>query len=359
MSLQSYHVTPTCISVSLDNRPRVILSSHMNFKKLRQELKKGENSDLGVIRDLIDIPSFIARVTSGRVQVGDAGVKFDGKPLKNVMCERLIQMMNEGFDIQPMAKFLDKVMDNPSDSAREELFLWLEESQMSFTPDGDFLAYKKVDEEYNSYHRLPDGSKLYNGIGETVTMDRDSVDPDRHQTCSAGLHFAAFSYLSSYYGSTGRVVILKINPANVVAIPEDYNNAKGRAWEYEVVGEVPQNECEDAFSKSVSSGYGDYVWHDYGEQFDDDHEDDLESQLEDVAEMRRTQVNTAIKRGEQAAAQASSKSERTVEHKGVELDIDDVAQSVKDNGQRATARALSVPRTTLQGWLKKFGLKKK
>ena len=36
-------------------------------------------------------------------------------------------------------------------------------------------------------------------------------------------------------------MILKINPANVVAIPADYNNTKGRCCEYEVAGEYTED----------------------------------------------------------------------------------------------------------------------
>jgi hypothetical protein len=33
-------------------------------------------------------------------------------------------------------------------------------------------------------------------------------------------------------------VILKINPRDVVSIPSDYNNSKGRACRYEIAGEL-------------------------------------------------------------------------------------------------------------------------
>jgi hypothetical protein len=33
-------------------------------------------------------------------------------------------------------------------------------------------------------------------------------------------------------------MIVKINPADVVSIPSDYDNTKGRTWRYEVVGEI-------------------------------------------------------------------------------------------------------------------------
>jgi hypothetical protein len=42
--------------------------------------------------------------------------------------------------------------------------------------------------------------------------------------------------LNSFGGE--RIVILKINPRDVVSIPTDYNNSKGRACRYEIIGEL-------------------------------------------------------------------------------------------------------------------------
>jgi hypothetical protein len=55
------------------------------------------------------------------------------------------------------------------------------------------------------------------------------------------LHFCSQEYLPHFGGSDSRVVIVKINPRDVVSIPTDYNNAKGRACRYEVIGEVGAN----------------------------------------------------------------------------------------------------------------------
>jgi hypothetical protein len=70
-------------------------------------------------------------------------------------------------------------------------------------------------------------------------MPREQVDKDRNNTCSVGLHFCSKDYLSSYGGASGHTMIVKINPADVVSIPSDYDNTKGRTWKYEVVGEIP------------------------------------------------------------------------------------------------------------------------
>jgi hypothetical protein len=52
-------------------------------------------------------------------------------------------------------------------------------------------------------------------------------------------------------------MIVKINPADVVSIPSDYNNAKGRACRYEVIGEHT-SETTEAFRTPV--------WRDYRDQ---------------------------------------------------------------------------------------------
>jgi hypothetical protein len=50
------------------------------------------------------------------------------------------------------------------------------------------------------------------------------------------------------------VMILKINPADVVSIPTDYDGAKGRCCAYEVVAEVVGDPAV-AFTKAVNGEY--------------------------------------------------------------------------------------------------------
>jgi hypothetical protein len=95
-----------------------------------------------------------------------------------------------------------------------------------------------------------------NSIGKIVEMERNEVDDNKDQTCSTGLHFCSQDYLPHFgNGYDSRVVILKINPADVVSIPSDYNNAKGRACKYEVVGEIGNDgdKIDNAFNKPVQS----------------------------------------------------------------------------------------------------------
>ena len=156
-------------------------------------------------------------------------------------------MMSEGFDIKPMVNFLYNLMQNPLQSAIAELYDFLEACDLPLTKDGCFMAYKKIRSNYKDIH----SGTMDNSPGKIVEMPRDNVNEDRMQTCSRGLHFCSKSYLPHFGSSEGnRIVLVKVNPKDVVSIPADYNNAKGRACKYEVISEHT-GDIDMAFTKSV------------------------------------------------------------------------------------------------------------
>jgi len=165
--------------------------------------------------------------------------EFDGLTvdLERSISDRIIRMHTEGFDCGPMVNFISNLYSNPSNTAIDELYQFIEKSELPITEDGHFIAYKVVKDDYTDVYT----GTMDNHVGMRPSMPRAMVDTDRHNTCSKGLHFCSKSYLNQY-GSTNRgddrCMLVKINPANVVSIPSDYENAKGRTWTYEVVGEV-------------------------------------------------------------------------------------------------------------------------
>jgi hypothetical protein len=147
-----------------------------------------------------------------------------------------------------MVNFMHNLMKNPSKRSVDELYGFLEKNNLPLTPDGHFLAYKKVRRDFKDIH----SGTMDNSPGTIVEMERNQVDDNKDQTCSTGLHFCGLSYLDHFGGSDSRVVIVKIDPADVVSIPSDYNGAKGRACRYEVIGEMGVK-AEDAFTAPVQT----------------------------------------------------------------------------------------------------------
>jgi hypothetical protein len=238
------------INMVLDGTAYAIGSDHVNYKAIANALKEGKHED---VLDLIDIPAAISVASAGVVEVVDGEVLYHGEALHNCMTDRILNLMREELPFQFMVTFLDNLMQNPSHRAVQELYGFLEAGNLPITEDGHFLAYKRVRDNFTDLH----SGKFDNSIGSKPSMPRNEVDEDKDRTCSSGLHFCSLDYLP-HFGSYGgnKIVIVKINPKDVVAIPSDYNNAKGRCSGYEVIGEHKGDDRTEAFKKSVYTSDG-------------------------------------------------------------------------------------------------------
>jgi hypothetical protein len=214
---------------------KVIDASNQYFNTVVDALRDGDQEK--AIKYLVGFAPIVDSLTEQHkgygVRIEYGVVYFNGMVIENVLTKRILRMLDEGFDIKPLELFLENLMQNPSSSAVNELYLFLEANDLSITSDGYFLAYKSVNENFTSIH---DG-KTDNSIGSKPSMPRNMVDDNRDRTCSQGLHFASLDYCKNHFVGD-RILALKINPKDVVSIPSDYNNQKGRACTYEIIAEV-------------------------------------------------------------------------------------------------------------------------
>jgi acyl carrier protein len=240
-----FTVSPSSITMMVKGKTYTITQdSHPNYTKIREALK---NKEYDVAKDLVDVAVSINNFGQGKITVQNGVIHYAGTPLHNALTSRVLQQMNEGFDVQPMLTFLENLMQNPSMRAVDELYGFLEQNSLPITEDGHFVAYKRVRDDYMDFYT----GKMDNSVGKEVKMERNQVDDDKDRTCSKGLHFCSLEYLPHYYSNQGRIVIVKINPADVVSIPSDYNNAKGRACRYVVIEEYLGNQSNEKFKSSV------------------------------------------------------------------------------------------------------------
>lgn len=236
--MSAFILTADGVAGMADNIPFNASNSHPNYHLIIADLKAGSYDR---IHSLINTSSQIKQLVSsttpdmdGIVIDAAAGVVLiDGHELDNAVVGRILRMANEGFDVQPMRKFLANMMLLPKTVA-DRVFEWVEAGAMPITSDGCVLAYKRVADNYTSFY---DG-KTKNDVGSIVKLPRALCDDNQHNTCSAGLHFCSQEYLPQYHGGQGRVLVLKINPKDIVAIPFEYGISKGRACEYEIVSEL-------------------------------------------------------------------------------------------------------------------------
>jgi hypothetical protein len=221
--------------------------THMNYGKIVDALKA---KDWDELRELIEPAKAIVNFGKGYVKIEDGVVYWKDAPFNNALSTRMIEMYQDGFPIDPMVRFMENLMQNPSKRSVDQVYGFLEKNKLPITEDGHFLAYKKVRSDYKDIH----SGTFDNSVGQVIEMDRNLVDDNPDSHCSTGLHFCSESYLQSFGSVSDPVMILKINPADVVSIPTDYNGAKGRCMKYEVVAEV-EGDPKVAFASVVDKKY--------------------------------------------------------------------------------------------------------
>jgi hypothetical protein len=78
--------------------------------------------------------------------------------------------------------------------------------------------------------------RIYNGVGEHIEVQRNCVDDDRNNHCRPGLHVGSLDYARGW--ARGKVVVVKVNPKDVVSVPNDCQCQKLRCCAYTVVSEI-------------------------------------------------------------------------------------------------------------------------
>lgn len=232
------------VTVVIGNKPHTISKTHITYQKVVDAIKA---SDWDTVKNVIEPKKVVLDYGQGRVSIKGETLYWDNEVFDGTLASRMIQMLQEGFSIEPLVNFMENLFDNPSKRSVDELYGFLEKNNLPITPDGHFLAYKRVREDYKDIH----SGTMDNSPGKIVSMPRNKVDDNKDQTCSTGLHFCSENYLKHFGGN--RTVIVKINPRDVVSIPTDYDNSKGRACRYEVVGEIDNGKTENEFTKPVQT----------------------------------------------------------------------------------------------------------
>lgn len=275
----------TLVNISTGNQV-TFMKSDRNFDRFKELIVAGDYAAAEMLDIKTVVTSFSCDKMNIKIENGVGSIKVFGVeyPLENTIVNRIVKMSEEGFSPEPLMQFVNNLYKNPSATAIKELYGFSEASNLPITTDGCFIAYKIINNNYTDCYT----STIDNSIGQVVEMMRGSVDDNRNNTCSTGLHFCSKDYLKHYGSSrrdTDRCVLVKINPADVVSIPSDYNNAKGRTCRYEVVGEITDNSWRETLSEK-----------DYNEKSVDDQFDKPKQQNVQGATLGNYFFNTVTKR---------------------------------------------------------------
>ena len=208
----------------------------------------------------------------------DGNITLDGEPVHGAIAQKIRELSAEGLPYDNLMKFLAKTNENPSRESTLELFDFLENQGLPITEDGCFLAYKAVRSDYKDKY----SGTIDNSPGARVWMKRNQVDDRRSRHCSKGLHCGALDYIAWYGGRDDKIVVVKVDPANVVSIPDDCHCQKCRVCDYTVLcdfeGEYNKPLVDEQGSYDENEELEDYVpnldWADNNHRASKEDEDD-------------------------------------------------------------------------------------
>lgn len=248
---------------------RTVISQHPNYKLVIDAVEEG---DFDKAFELSDMKKAVATyIEDTGLQVSEDGIVWNGEPLNGVLIDRILAHLAEGKEPEGMINFLKKLLSNPSKRVFDNLYQFLSYKGLPIDKEGYFYGYKAVTSDFKDKHTR----RIDNSVGSVVKIPRVKVD-DRHEVdCSHGLHVGTLEYVSSFAATGDKMVICKVNPADVVTVP-NYDVTKLRCCEYVVVGEFKQRMSDTTFSPSQVENFNDPTGaDDYDDEYEDEYYDDF------------------------------------------------------------------------------------
>jgi len=244
-------ITNRSVSATIDEKSYTVYECDPRYGDICKLLKLSPLDEASVIelKNLLSTTSIIERagfkVNDGIVSILRSGHEDSWDQLPEALNETIIKFAKNKLTVQPLVNFASKLSDNPSEKSKEQLYAFLIHNDFTITSNGDFVAYKKIGSDWKDLH-----SKTIDNIpGCEPFMPRDQVDDDPKRHCSRGLHVANWDYAKNKYGSgsDNKMVMVTVNPMDVVSVPDDYNFSKIRVSKYRVLAETVKEYTEPLY----------------------------------------------------------------------------------------------------------------
>jgi len=253
------------ITVVLDGERHSINAGNGLFSKALEAYKVNDwDAFIGCVNPTIRLRSLYASYEG--IEVKDGNLYVFDEPVHSTLATRVLSFLEAGLDCVHLFKFILKLNLNPSKRAVDELYTFLEHRALPITDNGNFLAYKAVREDYTDKYT----GKFLNTIDSVLEMPRNKVDDDKNVGCSYGFHAGTVEYAKEFMGREGHLMIVEINPADVVSIPTDCQFQKLRTSKYKVVGEYEIDLTDPLYASRFETDQDDDV-----DLWDDDSDDEV------------------------------------------------------------------------------------
>ncbi len=225
----NFLLTKGSITLHYEGKTKVIAQGDERFERVIAAIREKRDSDIPEIVE----PELCFKAKG--LDLVDGLVIVKGEAMPTELNDRIAAYQANGLPFVSLMKFWANLKKNPSFNSKQQLFKFLENKGHSITEDGCFIGYRGVRDDFKDKH----SGQFDNSPGAICEMPRDMVDDNPSNTCSHGLHVGGYDYAKDF-GSNGKLVMVKVNPADVVAVPSDYNGQKMRVCRFEVLKETTE-----------------------------------------------------------------------------------------------------------------------
>ena len=178
------------------------------------------------------------------LRVHDGGVYYGDIRLPNLLAETVLGYVRNGREgAEALANFIVRLYNNPNQRSIDQLFEWVVRHGITLDSNGYIIAHKGVQKSGSGFHSVSAGhasvngkeqsGRIYQSVGDVVSMERSKVDDNGDAGCSSGLHVGTLDYATRF---APWLLTVEIDPADVVSVPNDHDFTKMRVCRYTVIG---------------------------------------------------------------------------------------------------------------------------
>lgn len=248
-----YITNATSIILLLSDNSKVrVLKTDKSYPKILKTFELDKDEQEAAIKKILS-PTIAGKSAVKSVDgfdVIDDQIFYDGERLPEALETKVLSIMKDGLPLTHFQKFWENLKENPACHVVNEsgFYDFLDYKELPITEDGCFIAYRGVQDDYYSKSgskttkvlqgTVNDRGQIFNGVGEVIEVARRGVSDNRDVYCHEGsLHIGSYDYARAW---ASKLVLVKVNPRDVVSVPRDCNAQKCRVCKYEVIGDFKE-----------------------------------------------------------------------------------------------------------------------
>ena len=209
--MSSYIIGPNYISFFYGNRPYSVTQDHPRFALIKENLLHGFISDAHEILTRANEAFEYRGLT-----INSNGVFYQGERLNGAVVDRIIELFKADKPVDRLVAFLRRLMDNPSKFIYNNLYNYLEKYKLPIDENGYVYAIKAVKHDLKSKWT----DKVQYVVGQTYSEPRAFLTAqDNDSYCGKGLWFGWTDFVFNYGHGNDHVVVVRVDPANIIATP--------------------------------------------------------------------------------------------------------------------------------------------